>query len=217
VKVGRLMFVLVMLSISARAHADTVLDFTSASYGVAHGQQTFATVDQGIGVSVEASAGSLWNDAVDGFGIMDSGSYEADEIEGDEQLVLRFAEAVTVTGFSLTDLFVEHALSRGTACPLPGCYAEFGAAMFHYQDGTHSLWSIFQGVQVFGTNGVLDVAVHQSNVIAMTFMAPGVIAGDFLQDHEFSLASVTVQAIPEPATWLLIVTGISAIVARRRT
>jgi hypothetical protein len=215
----RAMMMAVMMMTSVRAYAlPVMLDFTATPYDAAYGQTSFSTTDDGVGVNVQTPTGLLWWDALDGFGIMNSGSYEADEIEGDEQLVVRFTEAVTVTGFSLTDLFLEHAIQRQTPCPLAGCYAEFGAAMFHYQDGTHSLWNVFQGVQTFGTNGVLDVAVQEANVVAMTFMAPGLITGDVLQDHEFSLSSITVdqKVVPEPGTLLLLVSGVGVIVARRR-
>ena len=44
----------------------------------------------------------------DGFGVTSPSSYEADEIEGPEKLFVSFSNPVTLTQFSVSDLFYEH-------------------------------------------------------------------------------------------------------------
>jgi hypothetical protein len=229
----RAMTALALLALAGPAAAAPVqVDFNVAGYGPAPGTVqahtrheaavgadfTFAALDQSL-----APAGTLWWDAgsddgfKDGFGVVGSG-YSNDEVEGGERLALRFSRPVDLLGFGLTDLFTEAEPGR-PPCPGPGCYSEWGAAMYEYADGTRSLWQAFSAPtsNTRTGNGVLDVAVNQQGVVGIVFAAPGEVFGNvprgFRELHEFSLARVVVDdgqppAVPEPGSLALLGTGL---------
>lgn len=151
-----------------------------------------------------------WHD--DGFGMIGTGNYANDEIEGNERLMLRFNESVNVVGFDVTDFFYEVEPNYAN-CPTFGCYNEIGAAMFFYGDGSHSLFNVFSAPNsnTRATNGAFDIAVNESNVIGIMFASLG-LSG--FQLHEFALAGVTIDVprhvpeVPEPATLFLVGSGL---------
>jgi PEP-CTERM motif-containing protein len=202
---------IVLFLIATTAQAEPFhIDFTSSNYAGAQGATTYGRYHAEINreTTLSTMSGVLTHFSDDGIGIAGAG-YEDDEIEGEERLVLAFNEVVNVLGFNLTDFFNEHG------------YLEWGAAQFVYGDGTMSLFSILTASpsQVTdGTNGLLDIVLNESNVLAIIFAAPGMIEG---QHHEFSLAGITVEEmnipdVPEPTTLILMGSGFLVIIYRRR-
>ncbi len=74
----------------------------------AKGHINSAQVVVQITVSTNLQDAVLWWDNKDGFGVTSPSSYEADEIEGPEKLFVSFSSPVTLTQFSVSDLFYEH-------------------------------------------------------------------------------------------------------------
>jgi hypothetical protein len=156
-------------------------------------------------------------DQPDGFGVTGPGSYSYDEVEGDDQLVLRFSEAVHVLGFDVTDFFTEREPDNATLCPALGCYPEWAAYQLEYQDGTRSLFQVFTAPlgNTRAGNGAFDILLDQTDVVSILLMAPGFIQAPFLELHEMSLAGVTLDrpltGVPEPGTLLLLGVGLVAL------
>jgi hypothetical protein len=223
----------ILLVLSVCAAAEPVhINFTSSNYAGAQGVQTFSRAEASINRTLSWEAlddfldpfGMLtYNnnaEGADGIGMVGKGNYASDEIEGSERARLRFNESVNVTAVDFTDFFDEVEPSIGN-CPLPGCYLEVGALMFYYGDGTHSLWNVFNAPSgnVRSGNGVFELAVSESNVVAIVFAALGWTDDEH---HEYSVAGVTVDhtpdtpQVPEPASLLLVGSGVLWFMRNRR-
>ena len=162
---------------------------------------------------------ALYWDNRDGFGVTNaSGSYEHDEVEGNESLWVSFDSTMPVTGFALTDFFYERARGDGHL------YQERGTVALSSEDDFFSqgpgnflgLLNILQtdistpggptnGEYVHSLGGPVDLR-------AMGFRGIGdnnSYGGQNIPDgegHEFSLAGVeTAQqdVVPEPGTMIL--------------
>jgi hypothetical protein len=138
---------------------------------------------------------NLWWDSTDGFGISSGAGYEKDEIELMETMRISFSSPVYVSYFDLTDLFYEGSQP----------YAEigmwyspgFGLNIFSQDNPTELLGS--------GANGEFQLDIGYT-ISEIWFSAPGKIFEG--QNHEFSIAGVEAAPVPEPATMLLVGTGL---------
>ncbi|MDY6950474.1 MAG: PEP-CTERM sorting domain-containing protein [Thermodesulfobacteriota bacterium] len=136
----------------------------------------------------------LYWDINDGFGVK-GGGYEGDEIEFPESLNIHFSAPTYVSHFDLTDLFFE------------GGYEERGRWSL---DNTN--WNPFSQTDHSrlpspASNGEYTLVIN-SMVSDIWFDAPGRTIPD--QHHEFSVAAVDVgvSPVPEPATMLLVGSGL---------
>ena len=126
---------------------------------------------------------------------------EDDEIEADELLVISFSASVYVEDIYLTDLFDEDG------------YLETG---YFQLDGstTQQFWADS------GSSPNGDKVLHVGDwVTEISFWAPGLLNG---ADHEFSVAGLSVNPMPEPASAVLfgvgsLVVGYATRRHRRRT
>lgn len=192
------------------------IDFTDAStFKAAHNNASFTTTIDNLDVTLNAHAdkpnAKLGWFTKDGIGVMSS--YEADEIEADEQLELAFGSTVRLEGLYLTDFFVE---SRGG-----NTYAELGSFTLYGSDfSSGKLLSIEAYSPTKGTNGEFYMAFDETLFVdRIVFESLGRINGE---DHEYSLAGVDVSMVntdpvPEPTTMVLMSLGLMGLFWLRRS
>jgi hypothetical protein len=230
---------------SSAAAAPVQIDFNVAGFGPTPGTTSSFTKDTNVFGDVDLTFTSMnsslqqanllyWdagdgNGFADGFGVMGSGSYEDDEVEGDERLGLSFSRGVNLLGFNLTDFFNEQTPSFNLCAAngsTPNCYREVGFFMVQFGDGTSSGWMdmlAYADSNLTG-NGTFSIAMNFDNVTGLLFRAPGQVPNNnllapFVERHEFSLAGVRIDEtvpVPEPASMTLVALGLSGIVASRR-
>lgn len=207
---------------------DTVQTFQKNDVTPSGVDLTFAALNQSFNPS-----GHLYWDSDDGFGVMSTGdalSYSADEIEGNERLRLSFSAPVQLVNFGVTDLFYEDqdfsrtfAQRQCTFAGKEGCYRERGQYQLTFADSSTTGWLDFvapyDNLESPTTNGAALINVGLSDVIGINFRAPGMLNIEgfpYTQLHEFSVASVTVNDVPEPVTVVLLGAGLLAGMGCRR-
>lgn len=185
-------------------HAASV-DFRDLSFAVAKDQASYQFSVGGVDITLSTNLQDavLWWDKKDGFGVTSPSSYEADEIEGPEKLFVSFSKPVTLTQFSVSDLFFEHD------------YFEKGFYDVGDQ-GSNQEFLAIMGAE----NGQRSVGVNQV-LSLIAFSAPGRGNG---QHHEFALMGLEFDIyngpgpspVPVPAAAWLFASGLVGLVGLGR-
>ena len=224
-----LLTVLGILIVASAAPA-SYIDFTTSGpdpipdFSPALGQADFSIRVDGVNLTFTAGTTPpdlinppiLWWDSTDGFGVQYS--YEQDEIEGPEYLMLSF-EVVGTNGpvsllqnnhtpFFLEKVFISDLFNEWG-------YTERGVYQIGGPGGV-SDWvpfSALAGQDIGVTNGQRTLDIYQS-VHWITFSAPGLLQNG--QNHEYALQGIQGVPVPVPPAVLLLGSGILGLVPVRR-
>ena len=195
----------ILLAPVSAVHATSV-NFTDAIWdeGPAPYVSTISNTIDGIEVTATAggpagTAPKLYQDSKDGLGVRLN--YETDEIEGDEFLTISFDQEIRLTEIGITDLFKETGLKNNL-------FTEIG-----FYETVHGIEE-FSAVQSTGTDLVLVLSGLDLVIDSIKFYAPGI--NDKNEDHEFSLHSLEITAVPVPAAFWMFGTALIGFVAMSR-
>jgi hypothetical protein len=184
---------------AADARAATItLDFSTALYSGANGQFAYATTDQGIGVNLAASpAFSTLTTGAQGVGINlpilpDDGG----EVGTLETLTVTFGDSQFVETIALEQLFSNErtGAERGQYSINGGAFVPFVA---------------------LSNTGLLTLNIGAAGVNNIRFQSSsaGSLGGIF---NDYSVRSINVTAVPEPASMILVGSGLVGAFMRRR-
>jgi hypothetical protein len=201
--------------VAVGAQASTVLDFTHPQYNPGVNQDTKTVFDVlgdiDIKFTAQGEAGSnpslSWFTSTnpdssggnDGFGVINGGGYEYDEIELPEIFLIEFSDTVVAHSFDLTDYFIEQ--RSGSPYSEHGLYSINGGGWISFPADTSS------------GNGLFTLILNtQLDSIALTALG----LGEEGQDHEFSVAGAEVSAVPIPSAILLLGSGLIGLAGIRK-
>jgi hypothetical protein len=200
-KISMLVFMLsfFLLSPALATHVDFRTDFAPDpdNDNIVDSSYTHILFDSVEVTFQNFSGDKLWWDDEDGFGIYNPG-YEKDEIESPEKMHISFSTAVYVDYFDLTDLFYEGS-PRYEEIGWYNFDGDFDTSKVVFSQTDHS-----QEPDPL-SNGEYQLDINQI-ITDIWFSSPGLV--NCRENHEFSVAGVEVSPVPEPATMLLLGSGL---------
>jgi len=201
--------VLILTSVRP-AHASTI-DFANSLWSAGDGASS--VTKNGVTVAATDPVGALlsWSNGL-GFGV-DSGFLDGvlgtdDEVNGVEILTITLPTATTLAGFTVSNLYYESLLGLGLVA-----YSEVG----YYRLG-NGAWQSFTAPKsnTSSTDGLLYVGITPTVVSTIAFgYKPGLGLLDAVR-NDFTVKSLEVISTPEPASLLLLGTGLAAVLIRAR-
>jgi len=199
-----ILLVLIFFGFVSGSYA-AIIDFRSGDFSSADGSSSFSYAPAGLTITASPDGAVLYQDSIDGLGVRYS--YENDEIEGDECLHLSFNTSQFLYEILITDLFYEPYNYGG------GSFLEEGQYSFD-----QNVWIDFEAdsTQTPSTNGELTLLFASPTVIDDIWFRAAGWENCFREDHEFSVARIDVGSVPEPATMLLLGTGLVGLVGFRK-
>jgi hypothetical protein len=177
------------------AQAATLIDFANLSiYGAANGQTSWSTTDQGVGVGLSSSGGTL-RATLEGLGI--NGPTRLDdsgEVGFFELLTVDFTSPQFVAAVNLEQLF------------------QVDSPMGQTERGKYSInGGPFVPFVALNSSGLLTLNIGAADVSSLRFSVPLDRPLD-----DYSLRSLSLTSVPEPASLFLLGSGLAGVLLHRR-